>query len=199
MSHTYVENMGRVTIPYTIAGVPHITRLYVKQPTATGGTYNIFGRFSVTADIPWKDAADGMAEAISNVIPAAISPDTVLLEQFDGLIWVLRETHTTTFPNIGGTSQVAGQITVSLRDAAGLQAKLVILEGNQVYPTKFTSPTGGAGGMDALILEFTSGATLSPSPWVTVVSHREQFLQSAPFISAVITMNRAIRRRRGLA
>lgn len=193
---TYVTDMGRITIPYTINSLPHVTRFYVKQPTPTGGTYNIFGRFSVTADIPWKDAADQFAAAISYLLPATLTPDTVLLEQFDGLVWVLRETHTTTFPNVAGSTQVAGQYTATFRDAAAKLLKIVILEGNRPYPARNTSVTGGSGAEDSFLQEFTSSALTSPSPWATVVSHREQFLQAAPFVSSRTTLNEKLEKQR---
>jgi hypothetical protein len=88
---------------------------------------------------------------------------------------------------------------LTLRDSNFTRPKQVLMEGNQVAPAKFTSPTGGAGGLDAYIAEFLNTGSTANRPWFVMTNQHGFFLQESPFISVTLTFNRKLRRARGLA
>lgn len=191
--------IGRITIPYTVNGLNHVTRMYVSNPTLVGSDYVIDVRPSIGGTVVWTAAADHLAEAMSNILATGVTPGTALLEEYTGTGWVPLSTDSVTFPNLSGNSNLAAEMVTTFRDSNFTRPKIVVMEMNQTAPTKFTSPTGGAGGQDAFIAEFLSTGSLTARPWVVMTNQHGFFLAANPFISFTTTYNRKLRRARGLA
>lgn len=191
--------MGRITVPYTVSGLTHVCRMYVANPTLSGADWVIDARPSVGGTLPWDDAAEHLSQTISSILATGTTPGTAVLEEYFSTGWVPRATASVTMPNLAGSANLAAQMTLSLRDTNFTRPKIVVMEGNQVSPSKITTPTGGAGGMDAFVAEFLSTGTLGARPWIVMVNMHGFFLETNPFISATWTYNRKLRRARGLA
>jgi hypothetical protein len=173
--------------------------MYVSQPTMAGSTWEIDVRPSVGGTIDWADAAESFANALSSSLATGVTPGTALLEEYSSTGWLPRATAAVTFPNLSGNVNPAGEMVLTLRDSNFTRPKIVLMEGNYVAPTKFTSPTGGAGGLDATIAEFLNVGVTTNRPWFVMVNQHGFFLQESPFISVTTTYNRKLRRARGLA
>ena len=191
--------IGRITQPYTASGLTHVCRMYVDNPTLSGANWVIDANPSVGGTPVWTDAADSFAAALSYVLATGVTPGTAILEEYSATGWLPRDTHTTTFPNLSGNTNFAAQITLTLRDSLFTRPKIVVMEPNQVAPAKFTSPTGGAGGLDSFIAEFLSTGALAVRPYHVMCNQHGFFLQTNPFVSVTLTFNRKLRRARGLA
>ncbi len=196
----FVTGMGRITLTYTIDGLIHKARAYCKQPAPVGATYNITNRSGTPAIINWTAAADDFATSIANLLATGATPSPAMLEQFDGLIWQPLAFHAIAWTPAGSSSQVASQSTTVIRDVSNKKLKVVVLEGHQVPPTHFTSTTQGTGGYQNFLKEWLNGSfTLTNAPYLWATSHRELFISPAgAFVGSTVTLNRRIRRRRGL-
>jgi hypothetical protein len=173
--------------------------MYVANPTLVGMDYLIDKRPSNPGAESWQTAAQHLAETVSFILPTGTTPGTALLEEFTGVAWIPLATVSVTFPNLAGGVNLASQLTLSLRDSNFTRPKVVVMEQNQGAPFKTVSPTGGSGGADSFVAEFTSGGTLGARPWIVMVNQHGFFLATAPFISFTTTYNRKLRRARGLA
>lgn len=191
--------IGRITIPYTVSGLNHVSRMYVTQPALAGSVWEIEVRPSVGGNIDWADAAEALANCMSSALPTGATPGTALLEEYSATGWLPRSTAAVTFPNLAGSANLAMQITLTLRDSNFTRPKQVLMEGNQVAPAKYTTPTGGAGGLDGYIAEFLNTGSTANRPWFVMTNQHGFFLQESPFVSVTLTFNRKLRRARGLA
>lgn len=191
--------IGRITIPYTVNGLTHVSRMYVSNPSLAGSTWEIDVRPSVGGTIDWADAAEALANCMSSALATGTTPGTALLEEWSSTGWLLRDTATVTFPNLSGSTNPAMQITLTFRDSNFTRPKQVLMEGNQVAPVKYTSPTAGPGGLDGYISEFLNTGTTVNRPWFVMTNQHGFFLQESPFISARLTFNHKLERARGLA
>lgn len=191
--------IGRITIPYTVNGLTHVTRMYVANPTLVGSDWVIDVRPSIGGTVVWTAAADHLAETMSNILATGVTPGTALLEEYSATGWLPRATDSVTFPNLAGNSNIAAEMISTFRDSNFTRPKIVVMEMNQIAPFKSTSPTGGAGGQDAFIAEFLSTGSLTARPWVVMTNQHGFHLATDPFVSFTTTYNRKLRRARGLA
>jgi hypothetical protein len=79
-----------------------------------------------------------------------------------------------------------------------MKLKVVTLEPSQTAPQHGVSPTGGDASMDNWISAFLSSGTTTNHAYRWVVSHRDLYLNTSPFVGYTVSLNRKIRRRRGL-
>jgi len=194
-----VIGIGRITIPYTVSGLVHETRMYVSNPHLSGSDWLIDVRPDVGGTADWADAAQNLSEAMSFILATGVTPGTAILEELGATGWIPRATVTVTMPNLSGNTNVAAQLTATFRDTNFTRPKIVVMEHNQVAPFKTTSPTGGAGGEDSFIAEFTISGSLPARPYLVMTNQHEFFLNTSPFVSFTTTYNRKLRRARGLA
>ena len=194
-----VLGIGRITIPYTVLGLPHRSRMYVANPTLVGANWVVDLRPSLGGTTVWGAAAEGFSQTLSFILPTGTTVGTALLEELAATGWIPRASGSVTMPNLAGTAVAAAQLTLTLRDSNFTRPKIVVLEGNPIAPTKFTSPTGGAGAVDAFVAEFLSTGTISVRPWETMVNQHGFHLATDPFVSVTTTYNEKLERARGLA
>lgn len=190
--------IGRITVPYTISALTHESRMYVTNPTLSGSDWVIDRRPSVGGTVNWEDAAQDYADAISYLMPAGVGAGTALLEELSSTGWLLRATVAVTLPNASAGVNVATQVTLTLRDTNFTRPKIVVMEGNEPAPQKITAPAGGSATFDSFVAEFLSTGSGAARPYVVMVNQHEFFLAENPFVSAVITLNRKLRRARGV-
>jgi len=191
--------IGRITVPYTVSGLTHVARMYVSNPSLSGADWVVDIIPSTGGTAVWTAAADGFAAAISNILATGTTAGSALLEEYSATGWLPRATAAVTLPNLSGNPSLAGQITLTLRDTNFTRPKIIAMETNQVLPFKFTSPTGGAGGLDAFVDNFLGTSSISGRPWFFMVNQHGHFLQPSSFVSVTGTYNRKLRRARGLA
>jgi len=193
-----VLGIGRITVPYTVSGLTHVSRMYVANPTLSGADWVVDLRPSLGGTTVWGAAAEGFAQTISYLLPTGTTAGTAFLEELASTGWLLRATGSVTFPNLAGNANLAAQAILTLRDSNFTRPKIVVAEHNQLAPSKFTSPTGGAGGMDGFVNEFLSSGSISVRPWEVMTNGHGFHLATNPFISVTTTYNRKLRRARGL-
>lgn len=194
----FVTGMGRIVVPYTVDGLTHKVRFYARNPQAVGGSFNVNSRALDNNDIVWTAALARVTLAMSNIMPSGAVWGSAFLEKFDGSVWNALAFSTPTDAMTGSGYQKATQLTMVLRDTAGKKLKVVWLEMTKVAPVHFTSPTGGDVDMDALIAPFVAGGGNASDPYNWQVSHRNLYVNTSPFVGMTITLNRKVRRRRGL-
>lgn len=195
---TPITGQGRITIPYIIDGLQHQFRMYVGNPTLSGGTYRIDVRPDIGGTADWGDAADSLAEAMSNALPIGTTAGTAVLDVFDGLIWNPVDTEAVGFPNLAGSTKVAGQVTGTFRDTGFHLVKPEILEGNTAYPNQGNTLAGGGAALQAFLTEFTIGKTLPVGPYDVAQSVWGNFLRVDGFVSFSSTLNHRLEKARGL-
>lgn len=191
--------IGRITIPYTVSSLTHECRMYVWNPTLAGSQWNIDIRPDVGGVSDWVNAAQGLADAISWLLPAAATPGTASLEELSGTGWLPRDTTTVTLTNALGSVNLATQTTLTLRDSNFTRPKIVVMEINQPGPVKYTSPTAGGANFDGFIDAFLASSIVAQRPWFYMVNQHGFYLLDDAFVSTTITYNRKLRRARGLA
>lgn len=195
---TPLAALWRITWPYLIGGVSHKVRLYVKSiGTVVGGVIQLTDR-NLT-DFDWTDAADDFVTMLSaNMLDQSTSYGTVLLEQRSGALWNLMDTHT---PSPSGSLtpyHPGSQYTIVLRDTSFGKVKVVLLETVWPAPNHFVTPTGGTDSHEDAFMGVLSG-TGTHYPYMWIISRGGHFLAvSGAFVGGTITLNRKVRRRRGL-
>src|SRR4029453_1378445 len=91
--------IGRITIPYTVDGLPHVSRMYVSDPTLSGSTWTIGVRPDLGGTADWADAAQSFATTLSNILETGTSVGSALLEEYSATGWLPRDTVAVTLPN----------------------------------------------------------------------------------------------------
>lgn len=190
---------GRVVFPYVIDGVNHKLRMYVKNPTLVGSTWQINSRTLDENDTDWKGFVNTFVTVWAEYAPSDSSGGTWTLEKRDGPVWTVVDTYLPSY-TVTGTAHLAGtQLTVTLRDKLNYHFKFVVMEGTQPANIKSVAPTGGNGGLDALIGMFLPTYVTGVPPYAVVVSRLNQFMSTAPFVSFAVHYNKKMLKRRGLA
>jgi hypothetical protein len=189
---------GRITQPYTIGGVTHKARAYVRGLTLGGGIWRVNSRTLDENDIVWSDAANQFANNIGNLCDASTVFGAALLEQIVDGVWVTQDVFTVTVTTKTGTYKPATQVTMVLRDINFKKVKVVVMEGTEAAPQHINGPTDGGTQMDLFTHEFGSTHTNANASYVWMVGRGNQYLATSPFVGLTVTLNRKIRRRRGL-
>ena len=190
--------VGRITVPYTVSSLEHEARMYVDNPTAAGAAYNIGLHPSIGGTQDWINAAQGFAEALSSALPTGTTAGSALLEEYSATGWIPLATTTVTLPNLAGSPNLAGQITLTLRAIDFTRPKVVVMEPNQVLPFHFDTPTGGAGGLDGFVDPFLGTSVVTSRPWFYQTTMHGIFMLVNDFVSVSGTYNKKLRRARGL-
>ena len=190
---------GRMILPYTVDGLPHKMFAYLRNPQPVGGTYNVNSRTLDANDQPWKNCAEAWFQSVSYLFSGTLTASgDILLQRFIDNVWQPTETYTPVTSNAAGSYKPGTQVTVVLRDSAFKQIKIVMLETSEISPQHFIQIAGGDAAFDNMIKQFTSTATISPAPYIFMVSRGNRYINTTPFIGATVTLNRKVRRARGL-
>lgn len=191
--------IGRITIPYTVSGLTHESRVYCYNPQSSGGSWVIDLRPSVGGTINWGIAADAYSQTLSHILGTGVTVGTAVLEEWSSTGWLLRATGTVTMPNLSGPLTLAAQTTMTLRDTNFTRPKIVVMETNVPPPAKYSSPLAGGATYDAFHAEFLSTGTLGGKPYDWMTNQHGFFLSTSPFVSTRLTYNRKLERARGFA
>jgi hypothetical protein len=203
MTTTFPTGLGRISLGYGVAGLPHQVRVYCKDPELVGAAFLIKDRDDVTASLDWEDAVTGLSDAVSYYMDSTLSAwSFTKLEQWDGDEWqLLAFGGTQTLLHENGNAVAALNATLSLRDTANKLAKVVISEINDAGAGLFHNENYSALASNnlALVKEFTESNSISFAPFLWMTSHRGLYLRpSAAYIALTHTFNTRIRRARGL-
>lgn len=191
--------IGRISIPYTVNSLTHVLRMYVSNPTLSGADWVVDLHPSIGGTSVWTTAAQGLADAFSYIQDGGAAPGTALLEEYASTGWLPRDTASVTLTNKTGTAVLTSQCTLTLRATDYTRPKIVVMEGTLAAPQKITSPTGGSAAADSFIDPFLGSSSVVGRPWAFMTTMHGAFLLSASFVSATVTLNRKLRRARGLA
>lgn len=197
---TALSATGRITIPITVIGFTHKLRVYCRNPTVAGATFNINSRATDSNDTDWEAAAHDLQQTVSYLYQAGTTYGDAILEHYSGGVWSVLATKTESITDHGsGTNSIGNQITMVLRDLLFHKVKVVILEGFSATLFHYSSyPSIGAGAVQNFVKEFTSNKTLTNAPYNWMVGRGNQYLNTSPFVGLTGTSNRRVRRRRGL-
>lgn len=199
---TALSATGRITVPYTIGGFVHKFRVYVRNPLAVGGSYNINSRTLDANDIVWTDALNDLVTCTSWVMPNTVSVGDATLEHQAGGVWSPLATATPAFTNHApGVSIQGWQVTLVMRDLLLHKVKFVMLEGGNgglFHNSSLAAITAHEAYFGNWVKEFTASKTLTNAPYNWVVGRGDQYLNTSPLVGFTVCPNRRIRRRRGL-
>lgn len=195
---TPLSALGRIVFPYTISGLTHVFHAYVRNPQVTGGQWKINTRATDANDLNWEDAADALEATLANNMPTGATAGTAILQTRTGSLWLPQSFHTVPTWSPGASSKPAVQVTIVLRDINFKKIKVVVLEGIEPAPEHETSPAGGTTNLQNLVKQFLSTFTVTNAPYNWMVGRGNQYINTAGFVGTTITLNRKVRRARGL-
>lgn len=188
----------RLRTEYTIGGLTHKTVQYVKGVSGSPGSIILTDRTSATHTL--QQAADAWAQNLDAILDNTLTSVNVFLDQLVAGIWQLVDTVTVSLAGSSGTAyKPATQLTYVFRDSSFFKMKVVLIEASQSAPAHWTSPTGGGSSNNTLVKEYTSGHVSTHAVWLWGVSRGNRYLADSPFVGGTCTLNRKIRRARGLA
>lgn len=197
MTHAIIAT-GRIVTPYTLNGLTHVHHCYVRNPQSVGGVWQINSRTLDENDTLFSDACEGLAHCIGGVAPSTLTWGQQLLQTLSGGVWTTVATHQTSMGVTNQAYKPATEITVVLRDKLLNRFKFVLLEQCEAAPQHFVDPTAGDVYFDALLVDITSKPSTPVTPWVWMVSKYNQYLITDPVVGVTVTVNRKVRRARGL-
>lgn len=189
---------GRIVFAYTVDGLTHEIRAYVRNPQESGGTWFINSRTLDENDLDWEDAADGLFASASYPIGDDVTFPDMELQIRDGVVWNLVATHTGASSNTSGAHKPGAQCTLVLRDTAFKKVKVVVEEPNTASPYHFLSVAAATGILDDFSKQYTPSATVTNAPYHWQVSRGNRYLNTSSFVGLTGSLNRRVRRRRGL-
>lgn len=192
---------GRIVMPLTTSGLTHAYHAYVRNIQVGGSTYKVNTRTTDSNDLNWETAAQAFFSATSylSATDQGVS-GLILLQQLVSGVWQTISTYTPSGGfNGGGSVQPASQYTLWLRDSAYKPMKVVMLDTNQTPPQHFTIITGGDAASDNFVKQWLSTYTVTSAPYIWQVSRGDRYINTSAFVGSTVTLNRKVRRARGLA
>jgi hypothetical protein len=192
MPTTIVPN-GEVQLSYTVASLVHVHRIRCQLNNPAGPSPYLLD-LQGGGTINWMTAVIQVDVLIQAFFSAAtIFGQWVLYERVGTNYIPLSSVASTAVGANAGADQAAGQMTLSFRNANNKLDKFVYMEDSFLAPAKYQSGTfGGANSMIASILDTSAGHIGS---WAL---GRDGTVPTR-ILANVISLNRKIRRRRGLA
>ena len=189
---------ARLVATYTIAGLTHKHHAYARGLTPTGGSYNINSRALDENDIVWSDAAAGLTETLSYLLGDEAEFGDVILQELVDNTWQDLDTASPGTDHGAGDSQFGAEAIMTLRDTAFKKMRIIVMEPATVVPQHITTPGGGAANWDNFILQYTAGVTVFFGPYGWQVSRGNRYIKDPGFVSANGSINRKLRRARGV-
>jgi hypothetical protein len=187
----------RITQPYTVGGLTHRFRMYVKSDGSfTGGVQNVTkrdGTFSI-----WTAAASNLMGYIQQATPSPTSPGPSLFEHLVGTLWQPLDTFTIAGPLGSGTFAPASELSVVLRDSAFKQIRVMVLDTNNSALYHSSGYSGGSAGVSNFLAGWNPSTATGADPLFVQVSRGNRYLSTAPLVGVTVAYNRKLRRRRGL-
>jgi len=187
----------RLTIDYTVVGFAHKIHLYVAAYPSilltSGWGLTTFSTDTMDAGA----AADAFANSLKEYLEADDSINGWVLEEWSGAELLFKAAGSL---NIVGTHsanvQRAGvQLTLFFRDTANKAMKIVISEPTVAVFSRYATSGAVPADIDAISDSMMDTAPLALGDWVRSRGNR----QRDRFISVVGTLNRKLRRARGIA
>lgn len=188
-----------IDIPYTVATITHHYRAFVRNAQLVGGSWYHNSRTLDENDLLVSDSMDRIAALMSKIYDSATVWGTAQLFEKTGLTWVPVYAHAITETGEAASHVNTVQVTATFRDRLFYHVKVVFMEPNIYAPDKTLLPTGFSTEMDNCMPYFAATVSDPNDPYNWLVGRSNQFLATSPFISMVATINRKIRRARGLA
>lgn len=190
----------RIHWQYTIGGLTHDAHLFCKGVGGSAGSHTLTYRDASVVAV--QIAVNNLATTWSQLMPTGFAFSDFKLESLVGVSWTLLDAYTPTFTDgSAGSSAVASQVTMVLRDTNPFPIKVVLLEGNVAPPQHYVNePSVPIGAQRNFVDLFTHFGVNANRPFEWVVSRAENYIAaSGEFVGITTTLNRRVRRDRGLA
>jgi hypothetical protein len=185
-------------MPYVVDGLTHRSHEFTKPAVVGGASYQIPVQGG-GANINWEDAVDVYAAFLSFIMATATTPGVATLEQKVSGSWLVKSSHTPAFSNAAGTYIKATQLTIAMKDTGNNIMKTIQLEGPFDLPRHWASFSAvPSGAIKDALTGFDSTNTGATNPYKWMVSGQELHLRSSPIVGVTTTLNRRVRRSRGL-
>lgn len=189
---------ARIDLHYTVSTKAHVVRVYVKNLTVAGASWNIDGAPVVGGVIDWSAAAQGLWDSVKPLMPSAATVDGANLMSRSGSVWTPLASYTPTGAVSANAYSPAQQMSLTLRDTGTKFVRFLLLE--QTFPLPAHFPSYGALTGDTLTMakQFTVQRTVTNAPFEWLVSRGERFLADFSFVALTTDLNDKLRRARGL-
>lgn len=183
---------GEVRLDYTVASLVHQVRMRCSINNPAGPSPYLLDLFG-GGTINWATAVHQFDALVSAFYHSDVAFGSWTLYQRVGTNYVPLDGASSTAAGTNtGDNQAAGQMTLTAKNAANLLDKFVFLESSFLPPQKVTSyPYGGAG---TFMDDWINTASGHLGSWVLGRNGQP----ATRLLANVVTLNRKIRRRRGL-
>lgn len=196
MAPTPIQTTHVLSFGYTIQGLTHHQHCYVDAQASGDPTgFELLGRGS--SPEPMTDAIDEWEDIVGPMLGTGTAAAGVTLYHI--VSGALIPIYSGAIPTItpGGGLQITGQQTMFFRDGLNLPFKFTIFETNYLAPFHNTSPLSGDIGAvaAAFIADMLNGANGHLGAWM----HSRSDSTDLRYIAMTVSLNRRLRRDRGLA
>ncbi len=189
----------RIVQPYTIQSQTHRSVVYVRNAELSGGVYKIHTRATDALDLDWALADNALVESMSYQTPTGAAFADAVLQQLSGIVWVPIATHTPSFTDHSSGSYTPGsQSTLVLRDTLFRKVRHLVMEGNQAAPWHAVTLASMTTSEANYCKQFTSSFSLTNAPYNWMVGRGNTYLSTASLVGHTMSLNKKLRRRRGL-
>lgn len=190
-----IQTSHVLSFGYSIAGLTHHTRFLVDAVASADSTgFSLHCEFS--ADVGLSTVITQFAAVFGPLIGSGGAAAGVTLYSVSGTVLTPVYSGSWTFTPSGSPKFTAVQYTWFFRDGLGHPAKVVVLEGVDQPPFKTNDISSmGASAVKTFSQDLADSSAGHIGAWMK--SRSDGFPDR--FISLVLTLNRRVRRRRGLA
>jgi len=186
----------RITGSYNVSGLLHKARMFVKSDgSISSGVNQIQDRTGTSLD--WSLAAHQWSKTWTRILNNATTLPDLVLEQKVGLIWVPVQFTSPSNELQADATLPTTQVTLTLRATNNDKLKVVVLDTTQAAPQHFAGRPSASSNIQVFTDHFLSGGNAA-DPYMVMVSESNHYLNTAPFVGLTITLNRRVRRARGL-
>lgn len=187
----------RLTVDVGVPGIrPHKFRLFCNA-VSDGGDPDGFIFETPTTSIGMSTAVANLFGLLTPLYPNTVSIGAVVLDQYFTGSWIpVGSDPTSTSGTGGGPINSASQVTTTARDASGKIAKTLIFETIYAPPVRWTAKSSVPTALGLFVQNWNENATGSIGSWARF--RNADYTGLATFISTTITLNRRLRRDRGL-
>lgn len=195
---TPLSATGRVTVPYTENGKTHKLRVYCSIANPTGpAPYLLDFRDATSGD--WQVKVASLQAKLAATMAAGASFGNPLLEYRTGILWSLLDSFpsaTYTFPSDAYNPAV--QVTAVLRDTLNKKTRFEMMEGRYAAPFHSIGSVGAPTAWANLASALSSAGGDPDDPYMWIKSRGDNYLASASVVGITGTLNKKLRRARGL-
>lgn len=187
----------RLAIQIGVPGIrAHNLRVFCNAVTDTSDP-DLFDFVGIGTNVPMSTAVGSLYTSLRTLYPNSVDIGGISLERYDSGAWIpVGGDPSSGIGTASGAFQEATQISVTGRNSVGAQHRFQVMETVFAAPIRWTDIPSIASPLEALVLSLYSRSTTDFGYWMR---YRDgSLLGLSTFISATITLNKRLRRDRGL-